>query len=399
MAKQSTYEEIIAHNPKIAEYYFKSHHDFTDGCNIRTGEKLTKAWLGNVSKNVKSLLPKFGWAKDAVRMAGFNKAVMLIGAGPSFNRNKELLSQLCHYNAQWEFPYQPFLFMCSNHMLKPCVEIGLIPHFVMLSDASDVVYPQLCEDIPKRARGTILLAALRTHNKVLKEWTRQGRHLLFFLGDNKKILERYHKETGKDGKSYACLFGGNVLNQMYILATSYMNASVYMCVGNDLSYEYDKSLEKRRAGYYADGDYSSNLGTGRDEAKRFFPWMGYEISESIIVPGNFNIKFVPRSTTYQLFLYKIWMETRIGIQAKFPVKFHYYNCSEGGILGVMSRNDDRKEMWKDKDNWYMLDEIFPDRYHTRTLNAAVTEFLAARSALCQREIEGVIETGAGLVVH
>jgi hypothetical protein len=39
---------------------------------------------------------------------------------------------------------------------------------------------------------------------------------------------------------------------------------------------------------------------------------------------------------------------------------------------------------KDKDNWYMLDEMYGHKYHTKSLTQAASEFIRARETL--REI-------------
>jgi hypothetical protein len=41
--------------------------------------------------------------------------------------------------------------------------------------------------------------------------------------------------------------------------------------------------------------------------------------------------------------------------------------------------------------------VYPKRWHTRTFEQAVDEFLNARKLLCQRIVEEVTHTGAGLV--
>lgn len=392
MNRNPTFDDILSHNPKLGRFYTKDFDTFTRQCNESTGKNLKALWLDNVKVNIESgRFDKFGLVKHVCEGFGLNKAMICIGAGPSFNKNKKFLAELCYWNAQYDFKYQPFLFMASNHMFKPCLDMGIIPHFVVLADASEVVYDQLCKDIPRRGHNTVLMAALRTHPKVLEKWEKQGRRIVFFVGENPDILDLFEKLTGdKRASAWPCIFGGNVLNMMYILGTAYLDSSIFMAVGNDLSYDFDKDLEKRRQAYYADGDYSTNLGTKRDEAKRYIPWMGFELEESILVPGHYSIRFRPKSTTQQLLLYKIWMETRIGIQERHPRAFHYYNCTEGGILGVLSKTPDKREMFDDPDNWYLLDEIFPNRYHTTTLEKATKVFLQARMDLCRHTATRIV---------
>ena len=67
--------------------------------------------------------------------------------------------------------------------------------------------------------------------------------------------------------------------------------------------------------------------------------------------------------------------------------FHYYNCTEGGILGVMSKSFEQEEM-KKNENWYMLDEVCP-RWHTTTLEHAASQYLQAKERIRWQEQRGV----------
>lgn len=390
---EEKYEELLKHSPKVAEYFRFSDMEFSTKSSEFTGDRLQDLWIKNAKQNLKEF-PDYQLVKNVCPGFGFNKAVILIGAGPSFNKNKKLLKELCYANAQYEFEQQPFLLVCSNHQLKPCLKEGIIPHFVILMDSSDVVYDQLCKDIPKRGRGVSMLTSFRSDTKVLKEWKKQGRNILFFMLQSEFTFEELRKVHDDENLfERAIPPAGNVLNQAWLTTFAYMGASIFMALGNDLSYDYDDNVEKRRTSYYADEDYSSNIGTGRDEAKRVVPWMGFEQVESSIVPGYWMLKMVPKATTYQLVVYKIWLETRIGLQAATAKSFHYYNCSDG-ILGMLSKKEYSlldKETFDDSDNWHLLDGLFAENYHTKPLIIAANEFLTARSIVCQSAAKEILE--------
>ena len=72
-------------------------------------------------------------------------------------------------------------------------------------------------------------------------------------------------------------------------------------------------------------------------------------------------------------------------QAKQPVSIHYFNCTEGGILGVMSRSTNPDNMNK-PDNWYLLDEVCPI-YHTAMFEDAVLEYLKAKELMEKNQEE------------
>jgi hypothetical protein len=150
----------------------------------------------------------------------------------------------------------------------------------------------------------------------------------------------------------------------------------------------DDSLEEKRKAYYCDGDYSSNApvtGTGRDEANTKKKWCGFKLHRSLLwtpssdINKKYRIEIEPVYTTHTLWVYKVWLEANVmgGISARLA--YHYYNCTEGGIAGVMCK-DDSNEGIDNPENWFMLDDVCK-RYHTRLFSDAVEEFITAKDAM------------------
>ena len=166
-----------------------------------------------------------------------------------------------------------------------------------------------------------------------------------------------------------------------------------MGTGNDLSFPMFDDINDRRSGYYQDKDYTVNMpkeeggkGQGRDEAKHTKKWMSFKITDSSL----YNIDGKPKmpgiagdalvGTSHTLWVYKTWLEEACIVSAQNEAaSFRYYNCSEGGILGVLARSTEPEEMIKN-DNWFMVDEVC-DRYHTTTLKYATTQFMEAKEIL------------------
>ena len=376
-----SYKELIKHNPKIGSVVDADTYEFLGNSTSKTKDALLDLWKGHFKKNLK-LLDKHGLINDGLAGFGRNKATIAIGAGPSLARHTQRLKDLCYWNAQFETKDQPFIFICSNHQFKPYLEEGIIPHAVILVDASesDAVYNQLCKNIPKRGHNTILFCSLYANPKITHEWDKRGGHIQFYAPMDEWIAEKL-----PDIKDKQVMQGGNVMNSAWAIGYGVLGSRIFMAVGNDLSYPMSKDVEERRRTYYADGDYSTNLASQRDEAARQFKWMGFSMRNDPFT-GKPRIDFKPRSTVQSLYGYKNWLEVNIGIQESYGKSFHYYNCSEEGILGVVAKDKAKKKL-KDKDNWILLDEVFPKHYHTTTLEDATSHFITMRELWRQKRTD------------
>jgi hypothetical protein len=116
--------------------------------------------------------------------------------------------------------------------------------------------------------------------------------------------------------------------------------------------------------------------------------MGFtNLHASEIMPGTLLYDIEPMGTSKQLWLYKLWIETQVAVWAE-QAAFQYYNCSESGILGLLVREYKAGDLMWDKDNWYLIDEILPERWRTRTLEQAFNEFIEVK--LWQKQNQGIL---------
>ncbi len=387
----TTHDDLLSLNPKIGKVISEKCWDFLSASNDATKGHLGDLWEKNVRKNVKAgLWDKHGGIYDDLKGFGFNKALIAVGAGPSLNKNKRILKQIIDSDGIKNWDARDFYTVASNHQYKPMLEDGIIPEFVALADASDVVYDQLCTDIPNSGRNTVLLAGLHCCPKVLKEWSRQGREIRFYLNRTKGTPELFNKLTHLNPEPYSVMAGGNVLNTIWSLSMRYLDSTVFMSVGNDLCFPVEDDIENQRESFYADKDYSANAagtGTGRDEARSTKRWMGINGMEKskIIIDAptskNYDIDIGIKGMPFQFWTYKTWMESQIMIHEAGPRPFHYFNCTEGGTLGVLNKDmDSVDKTYKDIDSWYLLDEV-TKRYHTAMLEDAAVWFVAAKARL------------------
>ena len=364
---------------------------------VRSVNKMTighlgKVWTNNIKKN-KKYWRRHQKVRDLTGL-GRNKAVIGIGAGPSFHKNKDVLKNYVVPDGIKSWPDREFITIVSNHQFKPLLDMGIIPDFVLLVDASDVVMDQLTKDIPKEAKHTQLITGVHANPDVIGKWDGQGRGIVFY-STPAEVIQAASKEYIKRGyKEQALEMGGNVLNGSFMIGVSALQSTIFMGIGNDLSFKIDDDVDKQRKGYYADGDYSTNAkitGTGRDEGNSPKRWAGYRMERRKIISitdpigchARYNFELDVIGTSHTLWVYKVWLETTMMGQTALPVLFHYFNCTEGGILGVMAR-DNSDEALKNPKNWYFLDEMCINKhtgkqmYMTAMLSDAIEIYLKSR---------------------
>ena len=390
-----SYEALLEQSSMVANIITPAMADAIFSVNKHTVDTLSGKWLENTRKNL-ALYKEHGSLIDAFGGFGTNRAVIGVGAGPSFNRNKDVLKQIYEYNLHFPLEMQPFIIVASNKQFKPLLKMGIYPHFVLLIDAGDALYPQLCKDIPKNARESILIAGLHTSPRILNKWVKNGGQICFYSTGGEDEKKLFEKETKDDFERIHISQGGNVLNTLWILAGRMLGSTVYITVGNDLAFKYSKDKAERAKSFYADGDYRMNILNKRDEAQDNMAWMGFEMQKSAFMQNHATYDMTVMGTSRQMWVYKTWFEVQVAIWATKHT-FHVYNCSEAGILGVLARETTSDAMF-DRDNWFLIDELLPQRWHTRTLEQAFKDFVEAKYIWqTQMETHGVVDlVGASL---
>lgn len=388
---QVSYDELIEMNPDIAEVLDRRVYTHnTDVAGPRIDDKWLELWHKNITINTKKLLKKHGFIHDNSGGLGLNKAVICIGAGPSLNRDLEMLEKVCYINAHSTFESMPFILIACNHQFKPLLEKGIIPHFVLGVDAGEALYEQLCVDIPKEAENVCLIAPLHISPRVAKEWDRQGRVIDFYVPNGKGNIELVDEITGESNQKKLIIQGGNVLNTAWSISMVAFKSRVFMALGNDLSYGFYEDIDDTRNSYYADGDYSAQKMNKRDDAKFTTKWMGYEAIDGVFTPQPvYNLKSA--YTTMSLFHYKTWIETNVTTTKGLGIPFQYYNCSNKSILGVIPEKYE-KEHLEDPSNWRLMDDILPGTWKTMLFERAVNEYMEARKK-CRTGIDALDVVG------
>lgn len=374
----SSYEHLLAESHLVESIVSPEMADVVFDMGKGTIKSLIPVWKENTIKNL-GLYKKHGSLRSAFNGFCANKAIIAVGAGPSFNKNKEVLKAIYKINIQYPLDKQPFFIISSNKQLKPLLDMGIFPHATILIDAGDALYPQLCDDMPSWAKNSILITGMHTSHKILKKWDKHGGLISFFIIGEDEDKKWFEKETGEDADYVWTSQGGNVMNTLWILANRVFKTQVFIMVGNDLCFKYSADKEERSKSFYADGDYRLNILNKRDEAKDNLGWMGFNLKQSVIQPERLMIDLELVGMSRQLWVYKTWLEVQSTILSD-KHKFHIFNASESGVCGMIARKHDSASMAM-KENWFLLDDLHK-KWTTTTLAKACQTYLEAR-ALCQ----------------
>jgi hypothetical protein len=389
-----TYKGLVEANPLVQKIMSPEMTAKIFGNNEFTVTKLSSIWKANLEKNLK-LFKKHGSFLEAFRGYGAGKAVIAVGAGPSFNKNKHVLKKIYELNCQFPVEKQPFIIFASNKMFKPLLEMGIFPHFTLLIDAGEVLYPQLCEKVPQWAAKSILVTGLHTSNKISSKWDRRGGEICYYLIGEQEEKDFFHEKTGEDPEPIHIHQGGSVLNTMWILSHRVLDSEVFIPIGNDLGFKWSQDKKEREKSFYAVGDYRTNILNQRDEAQSTLAWMGYDLYESAIMPGRLMFDLEPMGISGQLWISKTWLEAQAVLWSG-QKPFKILNASEAGTLGVLCRSFEPGAMEK-RDNCYLIDEILPNNWETTTLAKACQKFVEVKK--WQEEILTGTGFGAGSVIH
>jgi len=388
--ERPTYEQCIKQCPGLERVVTQDMWDYVSGCDKLTHNAMSETWNRNAKKNLKKIYPKYKSLTHSFLGFGRDKAFIGVGAGPSLNDNIEDLEKIYKFNAQLPLNEQLFIIAACNHQFKPLLHRGIFPHFVFLTDGGSHVYDQLCKDIPKLGQSTILIANIYADHKIIRDWTQQGRHVCFTISMSDEYQQMFKDIIGEDPTRLTVGSGGNVLNNMFSTGLKILHSRVFMALGNDLSYPYDPDLDKRREMFYADGDYSVNIEKGVDEARDRFVWLGFKMRDNPFEQGKKIIDFKPVSTSRQMFIYKLWIELHVatwGLNKEDP--FYYYNCSESGIAGMLAHDYSSRDLLEDPDNWYLMDDVVPERWRTRSLFQAANQFMEATLVCRENDVKGL----------
>ncbi|WP_209121463.1 6-hydroxymethylpterin diphosphokinase MptE-like protein [Alkalihalobacillus sp. BA299] len=148
-----------------------------------------------------------------------NKALVIVSAGPSLDKNKHLLKELKN----------KAIILSVGTALRPLLNVGVIPDYIIMTDPQDLVYNQIAGINIRKP-----LIALSTCNKQVLQYYQGKKYLAFQEGYIK--AEEYAKKNNIE----TVKTGGSVATTALDIAIKF-KANPIIFVGQDLAFTNSKS--------------------------------------------------------------------------------------------------------------------------------------------------------------
>ena len=233
-----------------------------------------------------------------------------------------------------------------------------------------------------------MIASLFADPKIIKDWVKKKRKVYFFLPESSEEIHKVFEDmSGVSSKEVSIHSGGNIMNAMWLMSLQVFGSRVFMALGCDYSYDFSYG---DGGNFYSDNDLKVD---SRNQLDTKLAWQGFYFDKCVSSIGKPVISLKTMNTSKQMWMYKQWIELHVMLHQNQNFKF--INCSEKGILGVLTKSWKLEDFYK-KDNWYLMDEVCKN-WMTMKFENAVEMYLEALSWL--EETQTGILTGAGNVVH
>ena len=196
-------------------------------------DTLLPLWMNNVGEN-------FGLIKEGKDVRGVpdmkNTPALVIGAGPTLYRNK-------HLELLAEKGFDGHIF-ATDAVLKDCLELGIIPDYVMFMDANEKIYPFIDHAIvDKYADKLTAIMNVFTHPKVANRW--KGDIMWFQVFIEEMIAPNVTFTLQQLTHTTALMSAGHSASIGWSMA-AIKNYNPIVSIGLDLSFPPDMPIEESR---------------------------------------------------------------------------------------------------------------------------------------------------------
>lgn len=278
---------------------------------------------------------------------------ILIAAGPSLDDSIEFLR-----NAQ-----EKAILIVVDTAYRKLLKNGIIPHFVITVDASDLNYKDF-EDIPTYT-DTFLMAEILTHPLVFEKIKNRT---IFYSGG--AVFAALEKRLGYDK---AAIGGaGSVANNAFGFLIK-LGVRKVVFVGQDLCFPY---------GITHSTDFYKNYFWIR-ESNEINTYENRVFAEYLSVRGNIEVETNSGEkafTNLSMNNFKVWFENTITMLKKMSNQYNFINISEKGarIEGAKFMKAEEvleKELKIDINIWQRLDSIYSKALYRRYVEEKFGVFL------------------------
>lgn len=268
---------------------------------LRQSQSAYRQWADIWMKHAKENAVTYQRDKNTIRELfryGTGKTILCIGLAPSFEKSIETIKK---YRDNVDIAI-------VDKALGPCIDHGIKPDFVFLSDAM-VSYEEWCEPWIDKTDGIILVSNATANPKWSQNW--KGKVYFTVNKDNIGTQDIYGPILGCDDQIPA---SSNVGNSVVVFATLFMRYDKYLLVGYDFVFGDDHS-------YYA----------FKESDKRY--WMRHGVS----VDSSGRLAYI----TQNLLFTCRWLGDYYKAELQ-PNGVDIVNCSGGTILDIPSGNLERQ---------------------------------------------------------
>ncbi len=283
----------------------KDFENFLDKISDNTGQIFTKRWRQHAKENL-SLFKKTGWACPKLQDVEKDKTAIIIGSSPAVANQVQELQDI---------QTDPNFVLCAlSSNLKWLLDNGIKPKYCIIVDADKSTGDDWKDMDMSQTKGITLIAVTTCYPKMLRKW--QGKlYFLALITDDPEVkkVHKLYKNLNGNGQEFVTLMGQ--FNIMTAFAFSVLGCTVFLFVGNELSYRNGDST------YYMDRT------DPRDNDRK-----GVHMD----IFGNLV------DTNYNLLALKISLERFL---ETISGAGWFFNCTEAGIFGITKRFESQHVPW------------------------------------------------------
>jgi len=271
------------------------------------------------------------WQLEDKYLGTKEKAMVLVGAGPSLKDNIENLKDLD----------DNFCIVCANSSLKYLLRNGIVPTFCIALDSDDIDIPQ---HLDVDTDQVTLIASSSVAPVALDAWNGPIYYLPYYsVGKKLGIKMRRRLGRGVPG-------GGNSMTQAFVIVTILFGSRTVIFVGNEYCFDSKKK-------YYADQTLFK-----QETLRRLFPSTDVLGRERWTTPGHYNYVIWQEKACSDLSPPGFFIDTSFGLLGRDCDQIHIHTMSDAikMVKTAFKQRDMVNAAKGEKERIKIIKEILPD---------------------------------------